>query len=120
MLDLLVAAMCLVAFIKGMATVWDLSWPCDVDLYRDIGFAQSIREGYFLSDPLYLGEKIWYNPLVPGLIALVSAITGQPVYLVATKLGPILNLLAPLASTSWRPACWDGARPWSAPRLTSL
>ncbi len=95
-LDLLVAAMCLVAFIKGMATVWDLSWPCDVDLYRDIGFAQSIREGYFLSDPLYLGEKIWYNPLVPGLIALVSAITGQPVYLVATKLGPILNLLAPV------------------------
>ena len=96
LLDLFVALMCLTAFVKGLATVWDLSWPCDVDLYRDIGFAQSIRDGYFLSDPLYLGEKIWYNPLVPGLIALGSAVTGVPVHLVATKLGPFINLLSPV------------------------
>ena len=96
LLDLSVALMCLAVLVKGLATVWELSWPCDVDLYRDIGFAQSIRDGHFLSDPLYLGEKIWYNPLVPGLIAAVSAVSGQPVHIVATKLGPLVNLVAPV------------------------
>ena len=96
LLDLSVVLMCLVAFIKAVSTVWDLSWPCDVDLYRDIGFAQSLRNGYLLSDPLYLGEKLWYNPLVPGLIALGSALSGAPVHVVATKLGPFINLLSPI------------------------
>ena len=108
-LDLFVVVMCLAAFVKGLVTVWDLSWPCDVDLYRDIGFAQSIRDGYFLSDPLYLGEKIWYNPLVPGIIALVSAISGLPVHLVATKLGPLINLAAP-AGFYVMAACLFGRR----------
>ena len=96
LLDAAVALACLVALVHGLRVVWDLSWPCDVDLYRDIGFAQSIRDGDLLGDPLYLGERAWYNPLVPGLIALGSLLSGQPVHLVGTKMGAVVDLISPL------------------------
>ena len=118
-LDLSVAALCLVALIKGLATVWDLSWPCDVDLYRDIGFAQSILDGRFFADPLYLEEKSWYNPLVPSLIALVSAITSLPAHLAATRMGPFINLLAPVGFYIMA-SCFFGRRTGLASTLAYL
>ena len=87
---------CLVALLYGVGAVAGLNWPPDVDLYRDIGFAQSMLDGRPLSDPLYLGEWLWYNPLVPALIALASLVSGAPAHVAATQLGPWLNLLAPL------------------------
>lgn len=94
--DLLVLGMLLVVLQQGLHAVSGLSWPCDVDLYRDIGFAQSMADGQLLADPLYRGEKLWYNPLVPGVIALGATLLGLPVHLAATQLGAILNLLAPI------------------------
>ncbi len=88
--------MCGFALAMGLAATRGLTWPCDVDLYRDIGFAQSIRDGHLLADPLYRGEWLWYPPLVPGLIALASLFSGLPVHHAATQLGVYLNLLAPL------------------------
>lgn len=88
--------MCAAALAKGVLTTWGLSWPGDVDLYRDIGFAQSMADGRPWADPLYLGEYLWYPPLVPGLVALVSLISGLPVHQAATQLGVYLNLLAPV------------------------
>ena len=89
--------MCAFALAKGIMATRGLAWPCDVDMYRDIGFAQSMADGRFWSDPLYLGEWLWYPPLVPGLIALVSLVSGLPVHLAATQLGVYINVLAPVA-----------------------
>lgn len=118
-LDLAVAGMCVTALFFGASATWDLSWPCDVDLYRDIGFAQSMLDGRPLSDPLYLGERLWYNPLVPALIALSSWITGLPVHLAATRLGALSNLLAPI-SFYIMVACLVGRRSGVAATLVFL
>jgi hypothetical protein len=96
-LDLAVVAMCAYALARGWLATRGLSWPCDVDLYRDIGFAQSMADGRPWADPLYLGEWLWYPPLVPGLAALTSLLSGLPVHVTATQLGVYLNLLAPAA-----------------------
>jgi len=90
------ALLILVAFGRALAAVWDLTWPCDVDLYRDIGFARSMLDGRPLDDPAYLGEKIWYNPLVPALIALSSVVTPLPLERAAVLLGPVANLISPV------------------------
>ena len=97
LLDLAVLAMCAYALARGILATRGLSWPCDVDLYRDIGFAQSMADGRPWADPLYLGEYLWYPPLVPALVALSSLISGLAVHQVATQLGVYLNLLTPVA-----------------------
>lgn len=96
LLDLVVLAVCAVALYHGLRATAGLSWPPDVDLYRDMGAAQSILDGHPLADPLYRDQWLWYNPLVPTLIAGVAALFGAPVHLVATHLGAYANLLAPL------------------------
>ncbi|HEY0466331.1 MAG TPA: hypothetical protein VGC79_19105, partial [Polyangiaceae bacterium] len=75
----------------------DLTWPCENDLYRDLGAAQSILDGQGGVDPSYLGERRWYNPLVPALIALASRVWHTPLHEAYTRFGTGLNLLAPLA-----------------------
>jgi hypothetical protein len=42
---------------------------------------------------LYRGETIWYNPLVPGLVALISAISHVQVHVLYARAGPLLNVL---------------------------
>ena len=91
-----------VAFVNGVATTRDLSWPgadidgVGIDLYRDMALAQTMLDSGYGPDPNYLGERTWYNPLVPALTAAVSAVTGAPVPLVVTRIGAYANLLAPL------------------------
>src|SRR5262245_40694919 len=36
-------------------TTWDLRWPYDVDLFRDIGQAQAVRDGNVFGDANYRG-----------------------------------------------------------------
>ena len=47
-----------------MATVGGLTWPYDGDHFRDIAQAQTALDGHPLADPFYLGEWVWYNPLL--------------------------------------------------------
>ncbi len=96
-LDLTLILLCGLAFSQGIRTTGDLNWPHEVDLYRDISQAQTIIDSHRLIDPLYLGEKLWYNPLVPTLVASVSWVTDLPVYVVYTRAGAYLNLLAPVS-----------------------
>ncbi len=94
--DLIVAVMIGYAFIQGIRLTHNLEWPYEEDLYRNIGHAQTILDGDYFADDLYLGEKQWYNSLVPTIVAGASWISGLPVYIVYTKLGVYLNLLAPI------------------------
>jgi hypothetical protein len=91
-------ALILLAFavVPGVRTTADLSWPGDQDLWRDIAQAQTFADGDWWADPQYRGESIWYNPLVPSIVAIMGRVTRQPIPWLYTRLGAYLNLLAPL------------------------
>jgi hypothetical protein len=92
-----VVLLCAPALYQGIQTTRALSWPPDVDLYRDIAQAQTMTDGQLLADPFYRDQTIWYNPLVPFLVAGASRLTGLPVHTAYTRAGAYLNILAPLA-----------------------
>ncbi len=93
----------LLAFAQGLATTRGLEWPgtdpygVGIDLYRDIGMARTILESGYGPDPAYLGERNWYNPLVPAMTAAASGMSGVDVPVVAVRIGTYANLLAPVA-----------------------
>ena len=74
-----------------------LSWPIEIDLYRDMGAAQALLDGDWSGDPAYLGERRWYPPLVPMLCAAASALFDLPLRAVFSHAGLWLNLLGPVA-----------------------
>jgi hypothetical protein len=90
------------AFSNGLRTTWGLQWPdideqgAGVDLYRDMGLAQTMIDSGYGPDPTYLGERTWYNPLTAAMIAVVSGATGSPVHVVATQIGAYADILAPI------------------------
>ncbi len=86
-----------VVFSLGVNTTRDLDWGPNGDFYRDVGFAQTILDGDYGKDPVYSDEKLWYNPLIPALIAGVSWVTDTPPHIAATRSGAYLNLLVPIA-----------------------
>lgn len=86
-----------------------LSWPIEIDLYRDMGAAQALLDGDWAGDPAYLGERRWYPPLVPMLCAAASAMFDLPLRAVFTHGGLWLNLLGPVAFFLL-------ARAWFGPR----
>jgi hypothetical protein len=94
--DALMILLCLIALVQGVQTTGDLDWTGEVDKSRDTGQAQAMLEGDFWSDPQYLGEMLWYNPLTPGLVAVITRLTNLSVYVVYTRAGAYLNLFAPL------------------------
>jgi hypothetical protein len=91
-----------VALLFGLRTTHGLEWPSvnwegvGIDLYRDISSAQTMINTGYGPDPTYFGERTWYNPLTPTMIAVTSVATGWPVHLIATHIGTYANLLAPL------------------------
>jgi hypothetical protein len=85
------------AVAPGVWSTRDLDWPYDADGFRDLAVAQHIREGRWLSDPFYVGEAAWYNPLVPAVIAVLSEPLGLDTSVGSARLGAWVNALAPLA-----------------------
>ena len=88
--------LCAWALVTGIRTTFDLDWPFDPDHLRDIAHAQTIRDGAWLQDPFYQSEWVWYNPLLPGIIAGISYLTDLHVNVVAARAGAYLNIAAPL------------------------
>lgn len=80
-------------------TTAGLDWPFDLDLYRDIGQAESVLQGRLFADVNYRGEVGWYNPLLSWILAATAKVTGASVATIATQGGVVLNLLAPIAFT---------------------
>ncbi len=91
-----VAILCGPPLLLGIQGTRGSDWPDDPDLFRESAQAQSFADGHGLADPYYLGEWIWYPPLVPALVAGLSKITGSPVYEVYARAGAYLNMLGPI------------------------
>jgi hypothetical protein len=91
-----VAILCAPALYFGVRGTRNLDWPDDPDLFRESALAQSFADGHLLSDPYYLGEWVWYPPLVPGVVATLSKITGAPVLTVYARAGAYLDMLGPI------------------------
>ena len=95
--DVLALALILAALAVALTKTSGLTAPHDLDHFRDIALAQTVRDGAPLSDQYYRDEWIWYNPLLPWTLALGSAVTGSAVEVFHVRAGPWLNLLGPLA-----------------------
>jgi hypothetical protein len=87
---LAIALFCAVHAVRG------LSWPAEIDLYRDLGTSNALLDGNWWGDQTYPGQMRWYPPLLPALIAGISHLTGASTHIVYTRGGPWLNLLGPI------------------------
>jgi hypothetical protein len=94
--DLLCLVLIAGAFSAGFRATHDLEYPFDIDFNIYISYAQSTLDGHWLEDPYYAGEKQWYNPLVPWLIAATAKVFNVPVAVACVRMGAFVNLLAPL------------------------
>jgi hypothetical protein len=94
---LLALAMLVLAFVESRALTRDLEWPAVDIQYREMATAQTLLDEGAGRDPAYRGESLWYNPLSGWIAALASHVTGRPLNEVVPRLGPFLNLLAPIA-----------------------
>ena len=94
---IVIAALLLIAaLIPGVLATSDLTWPYDLDHFRDIGVAQTIQEGGWggwRDDPFYAGETAWYNPLIPAIVALTATIAQASIPETFTRIGAAINLL---------------------------
>jgi hypothetical protein len=101
-----VAILCAPPLFLGIQGTRNLDWPDDPDLFRETAQAQSFADGHLLDDPYYLGEWIWYPPLVPGVVAALSRVTGSPVHTVYTRAGAYLNMLGPVVFAALVARCF--------------
>jgi hypothetical protein len=90
------ALMILVAFLRCYAVSHDLKWFYDGDFYRDISYVQGILYGDYGKDPSYVGEFLWYNPLLTLVEAGLVKMTGLPINIVLIRAGTFINLLSPI------------------------
>jgi len=90
-------ALLAIVLINGIKTTAGIAWPYDLDQFRDIGMAEAILDHRYGTDHLYLGETIWYNPLVSFIVAAISSISGIAPPVVVTQMGAYLNLFGPIA-----------------------
>jgi hypothetical protein len=89
--------MLLMAFARGYKTTHDLHWAYDIDFDRDISFIQGNLDGHLGKDPNYLGEYLWYSPLLFSLETIIVKTTGLAPNIVVTRAGIYMNCLAPVA-----------------------
>lgn len=94
---LVAAALCIIAFVSAWHTVRDLDWPAFDVQYREMAGAQTALDGHPLSDPCYRGESLWYNPLSSWVLAAAATLFRVPLPVLTVRIGPVINLLAPIA-----------------------
>ena len=92
-----IGIMIAVSFYTCYRTTFDLSWTSATDFDRDIAFIHGNLEGNFGKDPNYVGEWLWYNPLLFSIETILVKLTGLPVHVVVTRAGAYLNIFGPLA-----------------------
>lgn len=110
---LLAGLMLSIAFVFQYSSTAGVTVPVEEDIYRDLGTANALLESWSTADPNLAGEVRWYNPLVPGLVSVISRISGVTPFDVYARIGVFINLLAPIALClvvarlwSWRAACF--------------
>ena len=91
-----------IAFVFGLRATAGVTWPdtdpigLTTDLLRDMSSAQTMLDSGYGPDPNFVGERSWYNPLAPAIMAATAALTDAPLHLVAVRIGTYADLLAPL------------------------
>ncbi len=85
------------AFVPAYRATFDLQWPNEYDLYREMASARSLLQEGFGHDPCYAGERIWYNPLTHLALAGLHRLTGWTLPVTTVRGGVYLNLLGPIA-----------------------
>ncbi|WP_295800570.1 hypothetical protein [Mucilaginibacter sp.] len=88
--------MLLFAFLQCYKAVHGLHWAFEPDFDRDIGYIRNTLNGHYGSDPNYIGEDMWYNPLLYLSEAAIVKITELPINVVVARAGAFLNLLGPI------------------------
>jgi len=86
-----------IAFFQCYRVSHDLTWPSDVDQYRDMAYVQGNLDGDFGKDPNFTGRYMWYNPLLTLVETAIVKVSGLPIYVVFVRVGLYLNLLGPIA-----------------------
>ena len=115
--SVLVATLIFVAAAHAWRVTSALEWPNDPDLFRDVATAQTMLNGDLFGDPFYADETLWYNPLVPTVVAATSWGTGIGVPRLYARAGVVFNLLAPIAFAG---LVWLVAGPWAALTATAI
>ena len=72
--------------------------------------ALTILNGHAPSDPLYRDESLWYNPLVPAVVAATSWGTGIGIPKLYARAGVVINLVVPIAFAG---LVWLLGGPWA-------
>ncbi|MCX6580821.1 MAG: hypothetical protein NT166_11645 [Candidatus Aminicenantes bacterium] len=96
-LDFVFVVICLSLLVIGNNATKDLTWPSDLDQFRDIAQTQTIMDGGYGSDPYYLNEHTWYNPGLHFMFGAASLIFNTPVPRAILRFGAFFIILAPLA-----------------------
>lgn len=86
-----------VAFMRNLQSIEGLSYGYDFDSERDLSNVHNFMQGNFGKDPSYLGEFMWYNPLITFVEIGAIKLTGISPICVVTNAGAFLNILCALS-----------------------
>jgi hypothetical protein len=84
-------------FVRNRSVTADLRWPAVDAQFREVASAQTILDQGFGPDSSYHHEFVWYNPLTSIFLAGTARVTSVPLHILAPRLGPYINVAAPLA-----------------------
>src|ERR1700704_2737020 len=90
-------ALLALAFFQCYRITHDLHWAYDTDFDRDMAFIRNSLEGKYGKDPNYVGEYLWYNPLLFSIETFLVKITGLPINVLIVRAGIYFNVLGPIA-----------------------
>jgi hypothetical protein len=108
---LAILLMCACAFAMNYHVTRDLEWPGRDVEFREMASAQTLLDEGAGHDSTYRGESAWYSPLTAWVLAGTSRALNVPLRTVTPRIGPYLNLLAPLGFTL---AVWTVLGRWTA------
>ena len=97
-----------VAFMQNRAVAHDLLWPGFDVQYRELASAQTLLDQGYGRDADYAHEHVWYNPMAAWIIAGASRISGVAAPTVVNRIGPYVNLAAPVALFLLTAVLFDG------------
>lgn len=104
----LALALCAIGFAQNRSVVRDVVWPGFDVQYRELASAQTLLDEGYGPDSSYSREHAWYNPMTAWIIAAASRATGTPAPAVVNRLGPYVNLTAPVALFVMTAVLFDG------------